>query len=201
MKFIDGVDDMAAMSSKHRLRAAFAALVFATVALLSTQPVAQDLSPFEGQWKVATLEVEPDVDVAPAPFELEIRQLRGGGFAARWTNPPLADSDLGGQQIDARFAPSGDGVFAVQPPEPSLIERVFARPATGNPLAGDVLLWGRRVDDALVLYSLAIGGDGHPALVRSSYTPDGDQLAFERSVRIGVDEPLVMRGRLARRAG
>ena len=198
---MDGADDMAAMSSRPRRPGACAA-VFALILALPSQLCAQGLAVFEGRWQGSTIEADAEPGVAAGAFELEIRQLRDGAFAARWTNPSLPDDSPVGRQIDARLAPTGrPGVFAVQPEEPSLIERVFARPVTGNPLDGETLLWGRLIDGALILYSLSIGDDGHPALIRTAYRPQDEELAFERSTRLGVAEPLVIRGQLTRQGG
>lgn len=182
------------MAAKRRLRRLGLALAIACLSPVAAG--AQNLNAFEGQWAG---EVAEGGEVAPGAFKLEIKQLREGGFAARWTNPRLAGEGPVAEQIDARFGPAGPtGVFALQAPEPTLIERVFARPVTGNPLAGDTLLWGRWAEDALVLYSLAIEDNGHPVLVRSAYRPDGDGLVLERSARFGTEEAREIRVRLVR---
>lgn len=144
------------------------------------------------------VESDHELELDPATFELEIKQLRDSGFAASWTYPSLDDPE----RLDARMVPTGQpGVFAVQAPERSLFERMFASAASSNPLDRQTLLWARMGDDALFLYSLSIAANGQPTLIRSRYQPLEDGLALEREVRLGADPPIVIRARMARGGG
>lgn len=173
--------------------------------LLSMLPVfvpahAAPIDPFAGDWRGVAIETKAHDDLGPADLDLRIVPDQNG-FSLRWTafEGILGDGDLDRERFNARFAPSGrPGVYAYDDRQQSLLSRMFASPATGNPLEGETLLWGRIEEQALVAYALHLKDDGDFELHRVEVTRVGEELALERSIRTGHQRITILAGRLAR---
>ncbi|MGI9503984.1 MAG: hypothetical protein ACR2RE_13125 [Geminicoccaceae bacterium] len=135
-------------------------------------------------------------------LSLEV-QRDADGFRISW--PDLSTNDQGnseGNSIDARFLPTGrTGVYEYAPKPGSLLTRMFASPATGNPLRGETLLWARIDGPTLAVYSMKIDPNGGFDLDHYSWTriENGLQLIFsERTedleMQTKLEGELVTRG-------
>ena len=80
----------------------------------------------------------------------------------------------------------------------SLLSRLFADPALGNPLEGDTLLWARLQDDALHVYSLAIDDRGGFALEHSTARLTKDGMTAGYVLRLENEQIVMVEGRLER---
>ena len=118
----------------------------------------------------------------------------GGGFHASWTEPGAgADTPV----LEAGFAPSDrPNVYSYAPETGSLLSRMFAAPASGNPLAGETLLWARLDQETLSIYSLAVADDGGFELDLHRWTLEADALLLHFSRRTQTLEETVIEGRL-----
>ena len=87
------------------------------------------------------------------------------------------------------------------PADASLLSRLFADPATGNPLEGETLLWARLGGPTLIVYSLAIGSDGGFDLDRYARTLTDDGMTVRYTRRIENDLLLTVEGRLEAAGG
>ena len=104
------------------------------------------------------------------------------------------------QKIDASFAPTDrPGVFAFEPGSSSLLTRLFADPATANPLEGETLLWARLAGATLTVYSLEIDTDGGFDLDRYARTLTDQGMTVRYDHRIENDLILTVEGRLEAR--
>lgn len=121
-------------------------------------------------------------------------------------------ADFAGEWQDARQnvhvsqQVSGDGfhVVVTTPGDPSRIEgwlyptrapHVFAAEGTGNPLDGDVAMWGRLAGPNLVLYRMALDSEGKIQLDRFDRKVAADGMSFRLERRRGPDQT-VLDGRL-----
>jgi hypothetical protein len=95
------------------------------------------------------------------------------------------------ERIEASFLPTDrPGVYEYAPESGSLLTRMFASPATGNPLVGETLLWARIEDSTLAVYSMNIDKDGGLDLDHYSWTrtESGMSLTFsQRTENLGVE--------------
>jgi hypothetical protein len=159
------------------------------------------LEAFAGAWQGRAADVAGAALAAPeaaVPLDLALT-IEADGFRLRWTGLARGtDGRLAFAPLEAAFAAAGrDGVFEYRAEGASLLERMFAAPATGNPLSGETLLWARLEGDRLVVYSLAIASDGRFDLDRYAWQRTGSDLAVRYSLRTGVAEPLVVEAALA----
>ena len=86
----------------------------------------------------------------------------------------------------------------IEPAAGSLLSRLFADPALGNPLEGDTLLWARLQDDALHVYSLAIDDRGGFALEHSTGQLTQDGMTTRYVLRLENEQIVMVEGRLER---
>lgn len=158
------------------------------------------LEPFFGSWACTR------VSVAGAPATLDVRaddldvaiQRDGDGFRVRWTDfERTADRSYARRVVDARFTPTArTGVYAYDEDEPSLLGRLFAAPATGNPLEGDTLLWARVDGPTLTVYSLALTEEGGFDLDKYARSVTEDTMQLVHTRRSEDPPQLVVRGQL-----
>jgi hypothetical protein len=156
----------------------------------------------QGQWRGASVEAE-GIDAAllqPRDLDLTLTAT-DDGFRARWTSLERApDGGLRRQPVEARFGPTGrPGVYAFESEPGSLLARLFASPATGNPLQGETLLWARTEDETLHLYSLVLHPDGGFDLDRWAHALEDGALrrVLTRRTEHGT---VVVAGRLERQS-
>jgi hypothetical protein len=181
-------------------------IVLATgLALASTTVAAEDarIDAFKGDWHGTEVSAS-DQTVTLAPVDLDIRlQVQGSGFHMAWTGfERQADGRLARQAVDASFTPTNrPGVFAFDPGKPSLLSRLFADPATANPLKGETLLWARLEGPTLTVYSLAIDDHGGFDLDRYARTLTDHGMTVRYTHRVENDRILTVEGRLERAGG
>ncbi len=157
---------------------------------------------FLGEWKGA--EVTSAIEsLAPDVLELRV-QATSDGFRIAWKDlGPNARGGIGGDDLDAMFLPTDrPGVYEYAPKSGSLLERMFASPATGNPLKGETLLWARVDGPLLAVYSMRIDPDGGFDLDHYSWTriESGLRLTFSKRTEDGGSEVMI-EGELAAEGG
>lgn len=144
-----------------------------TPGLANSAALIDDLA---GRWSGQSIDA-PGGDIPVDVIDIEIRP-GSGGFELAWKD--LTRDEQGAPAAGtnkARFVEtSRKGVFEVAPEEGSFLDRMFASPATGNPLDGETLLWARTDDQTLAVYSLKIGEDGEFDLDHYSWTRTDDGL-------------------------
>jgi hypothetical protein len=160
---------------------------------------------FSGDWRGVELRTSGnDKELQFTPEDLDV-QIRGDddGFHMTWTGFSRRDGgELTRQKTEASFTPTDrPGVYAFDPGAPSLLSRLFADPATGNPLKGETLLWARLVGPTLTVYSLAIGTDGGFDLDRYARTLTDEGMTIRYTRRIENDLILTIEGRLEAAGG
>jgi hypothetical protein len=157
---------------------------------------------FIGQWRGAEVSIDaPEQAPKLAPSDLDMTiSAAGGGFQIRaLALGRESDGTLAARPFDASFAPTDlPGVFAFDPGSRSLLSRLFADPAVGNPLQGDTLLWARLQDDTLHVYSLAIDPAGGFALEHSTGRLTDNGMAARYELRSQNDRIAIVEGRLER---
>jgi hypothetical protein len=172
-----------------------------TAAVAGAPAIAADPLPqVFGTWRGMSVAAEGIDPAALQPGDLDITLAPAtGGFRAQWTALERApDGSLRRQAVDARFAATGrPGVYAFESDPGPLLARLFASPATGNPLDGETLLWARIEDATLHLYSLVLHPNGGFDLDRWAHTPEDDGLrrVLTRRTETGA---AVVEGRLDR---
>ena len=182
-------------------------IVVAGVALVSSHAAADDatIENFAGTWRGAEVEIEsPDGELVLEPADLDVQiEGDGGGFQISWTGLVRKDGDaVERQKLDAQFTPTDrPGVFAFAPGGTSLLSRLFADPATGNPLAGQALLWARLAGQTLTVYSLAIDQHGGLELDRYARTLRDGGLDIHYSHRMENNRLVTVEGRAAAEGG
>lgn len=174
-----------------------AALVALGIAVVAAHALANPLAPFVGEWRGVAVEVQAHGDLQPSDLDLAVTR-DGDGFRLTWTAFEFTTGDeLLREQFSARFAPTKrKGVYAFDDRQGSILGRLFASPATGNPLKGEVLLWGRVTDEELVIYGLSLEDQGDFELQQVAITRDGEALAMERSLRTGSERVTMIAGLL-----
>ncbi len=175
------------------------------LALASTTVAADDarIDDFNGDWHGAELQASnATVTLAPGDLDVELR-VEGSGFHMAWTGlERQADGRLERQKVEASFTPTDrPGVFAFDPGKPSLLSRLFADPATANPLKGETLLWARLDGPTLTVYSLSIDDHGRFDLDRCARTLADHGMTVHYTHRIENDRILTVEGRLERAGG
>ncbi len=175
------------------------------LALASTRVAAADakIDDFQGDWHGTELHAsDPSAALAPADLDVTLSP-EGSGFRMAWTGfQRQADGRLARQKVEAGFTPTErPGVFAFDPGKPSLLSRLFADPATANPLKGETLLWARLEGSTLTVYSLAIDDHGGLDLDRYARTLADDGMTVRYTHRIENDQILTLEGRLERAGG
>lgn len=158
------------------LRPLFAVVLLASFAPITAAADSHSIDAFIGSWKGGDATSDKDVPL-PDALSLEI-EAAADGFQMSWP-------DLGGsgsnEVIEARFAPADRaGVYEYEVSSGSLLTRMFASPATGNPLEGETLIWARINDQTLAVYSMNIDQRGGFDLDHYSWTLSkaGLQLVF-----------------------
>lgn len=160
---------------------------------------------FSGDWQGVELRTSGDdkgLTFAPEDLDVQIRS-DGAGFHLSWTAISRQDGgELSRQKTEASFTPTDrPGVYAFDPGGASLLSRLFADPATGNPLEGETLLWARLVGPTLTVYSLAIGSDGGFDLDRYARTLTDQGMTVRYTRRIENDLTLTIEGRVEAAGG
>lgn len=155
---------------------------------------------FSGSWRgveVSTSGDDGGLAFTPEDLNVQIR-TDGAGFAMSWTGFSRTDDNkLARQEIEASFMPTDrPGVFAFDAGAPSLFSRLFADPATGNPLVGETLLWARLAGPTLTVYSLAIDDRGGFALDRYARSLTDQGMTARHTLRTENDLVLTIDGRL-----
>jgi hypothetical protein len=127
----------------------------------------------------------------------------GAGFRMDWTTLEIGSKAVAGRhEIGASFDPTGQpGVFAYREEPGSMLERLFASPATSNPLEGETLLWARLAGPTLTVYSLAIDRDGGFQIDRYERTLQKDSMSYVGSRRTGGGPTATVEGRLRQEPG
>lgn len=125
---------------------------------------------FLGQWTDGMILSAP-VDLKLDILSTHIRSL-GEGFRMTFTDlGKIAQGLSADQRIDAHFAPAKrKGVFEYVKEEGSFLQRMFASPASGNPLEGETLLWARIDGEILAVYSINVNDKGDLLLDHYSWT-------------------------------
>jgi hypothetical protein len=174
------------------------------VALSGSAPAAAAdvaLKDFHGQWRAADAAVEGEglgIDIRPEDLNLTIT-VEDGGFRLRWTALER-NRDTGAfarRDTEVRFKPTErPGVFAYDEQQGSLFGRLFASPATGNPLEGETLLWARLTGATLIVYSLGLTNRGGFDLHRTAQTLEDGSMSLEHIIDIEDGVRTTIRGRL-----
>ncbi len=137
---------------------------------------------FVGDWKGADV-VSNIGRLAPDALTLRIQSV-SGGFHMSWRDLGKSGrSEIGSDTIDAQFRTTDrSGVYEYAQKPGSLLTRMFASPATGNPLKGETLLWARIDGPFLAVYSMKIDPDGGFDLDHYSWirTEKGLRLIFSK---------------------
>lgn len=166
----------------------------------SAQAADASLDQFYGEWQGVDLEVHTaTAELKPVVDDLDVAiQPDGDGFRVRWTSFQRDASDrLERQAFEARFGPTErPGVFAFDQDQRSFFGRLFAAPASGNPLEGETLLWARLGEASLILYSLGLTERGRFDLNRHQWTLAGDQLTVAVTRRTAEGRETWIEGRL-----
>ena len=149
------------------------------------------IEPFAGSWKGREVSSVSGETPSPDLLSLEV-QGDTDGFRMSWHD--LSARDEGKSRagsIDVRFSPTDRaGVYEYAPNPGSLLTRMFASPATGNPLKGETLLWARVEGPTLAVYSMMIDMEGGFDLDHYTWTRTGDELHLtfsERTEDLGVE--------------
>lgn len=168
--------------------------------LLAADP--PSIEAFIGNWKGSEITSAPG-EAAPNALSTRI-EADAGGFRMSWHDLGASGEDgIGSDDLDARFLPSGrPGVFEYAPKSGSLLARMFASPATGNPLKGETLLWARIDGSGLAVYSMRIDPNGGFDLDHYSWTrtEDGLRLSFSKRTEDFGSET-VIEGELVKEGG
>jgi len=174
-------------------------VLFLTVALLAWPSLAvlaadpPSIEAFLGSWKGRKASSAIGA-LPPDALSLEV-QRDADGFRISWFDLGAnSQGNSGGDSIDVRFLPTGRaGVYEYAPKPGSFLTRMFASPATGNPLKGETLLWARIDGPTLAVYSMKIDLNGDFDLDHYSWTQteNGLQLIFsERTEDLGMGTKL-----------
>jgi hypothetical protein len=160
---------------------------------------------FTGEWRGMELTIKgPEAPELPAAFlNMQIRPA-ASGFRIRWNALGRVDGKLEPREIDSSFVPTDrPGVFAFDAYQgTSLFGRLFASPATGNPLEGQILVWARIEAATLVVYGLSIQPSGGYDIHRHAWTLTGDGTSSAQYVRRTEDaQVMTVEGRLERVGG
>lgn len=185
-----------------KLRRALATIVLLAAPL--TAHANAEIDSFLGQWRGVEVRVEgtPAPELTPGDLDLAITPEDGGFRVRALTLDRGPDGSVVPRRRDAVFAPTETpGVFAIRPGSRSLLSRLFADPAVGNPLEGDTLLWARVEADALHVYSLAIDDKGGYALEQSTWRLTDAGMESRDELRSQNDRVVVVEGRLERAGG
>jgi hypothetical protein len=168
-------------------------LLIGAGAASADQPTIAD---FYGEWR--GVDARGQGDVEPGDLSVTIRP-DGDGFRMGWTALEIGSGGgvSGRQEVGVSFAPTGKpGVFAYREEPGSMLERLFASPATSNPLEGETLLWARLAGPTLTVYSLALEDDGGFRLDRHERTLQEGSMSYVGSRRTGQGPSVIAEGRL-----
>jgi hypothetical protein len=177
------------------------ALLVLVLVLGATSSLADDalIKPFSGGWRGTEITTSGGDGLALKPQDLDIRiHPDDNGFHINWVGFGRGeDGGLKREKVEATFAPTKrPGVFAFAPGGKSLLSRLFADPATGNPLNGETLLWARLEGKTLTVYSLAINPRGGFDLDRYARTLTENGMTIRYTRRVENDQILTIEGRL-----
>lgn len=182
-------------------------VVLAGFALAAAAAGAEEasLEDFNGSWQGTELRIGGDhqgLELTPEDLDVQIGSA-GAGFQVSWTG--LSRQPTGGlapQRSEARFTRTErPGVYAFDPGDTSLLARLFADPATGNPLQGETLLWARLAGPTLTVYSLAIALDGRFDLDRYARTLRDGGMDVHYTRRMENDRVVTIEGRVEGKGG
>ena len=180
---------------------AVAGLALASATASAADPTIAD---FDGAWQGAELQISGDArGLALEPEDLDVQiQAGAGGFRISWTGlARQPGGDLARHKFDATFALTDrPGVYAFEPGDTSFFG-LFADPATGNPLEGEMLLWARLAGKTLTVYNLAITLDGGFDLDRYARTLGEDGMQVHLTHRMENNRVVTIEGRLAPQGG
>jgi hypothetical protein len=157
------------------------------------------IADFVGDWRGVEVDsrgAPPEIDTSIEDLNVRIT-LDGKGFR-------IEGLTIGrmGRPAEATFAPTGQpGVYAFDPGGSSLFSSLFADPATGNPLEGDILLWSRLDGATLHIYALSIDDHGGFDLEHSTGTLEGDTMVVQSVVHMEDGRVARVEGRLVRLGG
>lgn len=131
---------------------------------------ARSIDGFLGRWSGEAV-LSGKGALTPDALDLRI-EGDAGGFSMSWR-------DLGksGDPVEARFLPTDrPGVYEFARESASFLTRMFASPASGNPLEGETLLWARIDDPVLAVYSMSVDQTGGIDLQHYVWTRTGSGL-------------------------
>ncbi len=168
-----------------------ALLAWPGLTVLAADP--PSIEAFVGSWKGRKASSVVGA-LPPDALSLEV-QRAADGFRISWLDLSANNQgNSGGDSIDVRFLPTGRaGVYEYAPKPGTLLTRMFASPATGNPLKGETLLWARIDGPTLAVYSMKIDLNGGFDLDHYSWirTENGLKLIFsERTEDPGMETKL-----------
>ncbi len=179
-------------------------MMIAGLALGTTASLADDatIGQFSGGWRGAEVNASGGLALTPQDLDIRIRP-DNDGFRIDWTGfARRDDGQLTREKVEASFSPTDrPGVFAFSPGGKSLLGRLFADPATGNPLKGETLLWARLEGKTLTIYSLAVNSRGGFDLDRYARTLTEDGMTVRYTRRIENEHVLTIEGRLKAAGG
>jgi hypothetical protein len=186
------------------MRPPLAVILIMGVALLGRLPAAAgdvSLESFHGQWRATEAAVEGDaLDLEVRPGDLNTTlTVERGGFRLRWTalERDQATGTFARREAEATFkATNRPGVFAYDEQQTSLLGRLFASPATGNPLEGETLLWARLDGPTLIVFSLGLTNRGGFDLHRAAHTLEDGVISLDHVVETEDRGRTTIRGRL-----
>jgi hypothetical protein len=155
------------------------------------------LADFFGSWRGTAAEAEGLPGIRPEALNVTIHE-DGAGFRMRWmTLASKPDRAGASREIEVSFDPTGQpGVFAYREEPGSLLDRLFASPASSNPLEGETLLWARLIGPSLTVYSLVIDDGGGFRLDRHERILKDGAMSYVGSRRTGDGHILSVQGRL-----
>ncbi len=159
------------------------------------------LKDFRGQWRGMEVTAEGDqlgIELRPEDLSLTLTP-ENGGFRLRWIalDRDPASGIFARRENEASFKPTDrPGVFAYDEQQKSLFGRLFASPATGNPLEGETLLWARLDGPTLIVYSLGLTHRGGFDLHRAARTLQDGVMSLEHTIDTENQMRTTVRGRL-----
>lgn len=182
---------------RHALAIAIFLVVFEPLAAAAADATLED---FSGHWRGEEVTLPDDthgIELRPEDLDVSITP-EGDGFRLRWIELERRGAGtFGRREIAASFrATDRPGVFAYHEVPGSLLGRLFASPATGNPLEGETLLWARLEGRTLVVYSLRLTHEGGFELHRAARTLEDGAMSLEHSIRTEGGGKIGIRGRL-----
>ncbi|MGI9492655.1 MAG: hypothetical protein ACR2QF_09680 [Geminicoccaceae bacterium] len=173
------------------------AAMLASISIPSMAVGASSIEDFAGRWTGEAIEIS-DQSISPDLLNIDVGE-RDGGFELSWNDLTQISQDASSvEPLTASFVSTNrENVFEYAPEAGSFLDRMFASPATGNPLDGETLLWARIDADMLAVYKLTIDNNGGFDLGHYSWTRTDDGLLMhyrEQTEELGNE--IVIEGRL-----